>query len=569
MSISKRVWTICAVLVVSCLLTALLGVLASTRLSGAQGRTLVTATALRHHLEGDAMHDALRADVLSAIYGSSRGDRKTVRAAQADLARHSAAFERAIAANRRLLLPGRVRAALNRADRPLAAYIAHAREMVELAERDSAAAVNDFAHFREDWEAVQRATTAATDELEAAMDEDRAAVALWSALWTLALIVSLATGLAAGAWVTHMLLRDVVHPIRSLTRSLALLSEGELHTVIEGAGRTDEIGGLAKGLVRYKEAMNAVHAADLARQKATEQFGDQLAKREAEASAERRTSRQALADQLERRVLRLVAQVGSACEALGRAAEEMKGSALGTRQDVAAAAKATEDAAGNVAIVGSAADELAMSIAEISRRSESSALAAQTMAQRANAVAGQMRELEEATGRIAHVSALINDVAQHTNLLALNATIEAARAGASGAGFAVVAAEIRSLAEQAAASTSEISGQIGSVLRTADQVAGAVREVEEAVVEVEVATSSISSAVEQQSRATGEISESMQRTVRSTEALRGSMGGVERQASATDSVASTVAHAAVTLGAHAGDLQREVADLIAQIREAA
>jgi methyl-accepting chemotaxis protein len=210
-----------------------------------------------------------------------------------------------------------------------------------------------------------------------------------------------------------------------------------------------------------------------------------------------------------------------------------------------------------------------MSIAEISRRTESSAAAAQTMAQRASAVAGQMHELEEATGRIAHVSGLINEVAQKTNLLALNATIEAARAGEAGAGFAVVAAEIRSLSEQTTASTSEIAEQIGSVLRTAAQVAGAVREVEGAVGEVEVASTSISSAVEQQSRATEEISETMQRTVRSTEALRESMGGVERQASATESSAAAVAHAALTLDAHASDLRQEVTSLIAQIKDAA
>ena len=107
------------------------------------------------------------------------------------------------------------------------------------------------------------------------------------------------------------------------------------------------------------------------------------------------------------------------------------------------------------------------------------------IAEKVRSSAGVVEQLGTRGDQIGEIVATIEDIADQTNLLALNAAIEAARAGEQGRGFAVVADEVRALAERTTRATREIGTMIKSIQQETRQ---AVQAMEEGVVEVERGT---------------------------------------------------------------------------------
>ena len=219
--------------------------------------------------------------------------------------------------------------------------------------------------------------------------------------------------LAAAVFVT----RSIVAPLKRLTGSLDRLATGDIEADVEGTGRRDEFGQIARAAVGVREAV---------RQRMNVQMhNDEEAKRRNE--EERRKFLAELAGALDEQVKAVADSVEEAAHGLADTARSMQSVSQTARREAADASEVSKSTTHEIATVGQATSQLDRAIGEIgSHVHESSKIThdAVTQIREASAI---VRTLSEASAEIGKVVSLIQAIAEQTNLLALNATIEAAR----------------------------------------------------------------------------------------------------------------------------------------------
>ena len=190
-------------------------------------------------------------------------------------------------------------------------------------------------------------------------------------------------------------------------------------------------------------------------------------------------------------------------------AEELASLGARVAVEVAAAHRGAGDVATAVGSIDRQLTALSSAIRDLAARTQSAAGTAQEGQKAAEQAGGQMEQLGQSIAEISDVNDLISKIAGQTNLLALNATIEASRAGAAGKGFEVVAAEVKQMATETAASVERVSGIVAAAVSGAGNVASTFTATSMVVTDMRDLQIDIAASIEEQSVTLGQVVEAV------------------------------------------------------------
>ncbi|MGI4895863.1 MAG: methyl-accepting chemotaxis protein [Janthinobacterium lividum] len=361
---------------------------------------------------------------------------------------------------------------------------------------ESIAAANDLASgqslqlFAKIADDISQIADSVTTRSAAARDAALAAEHRTGRLVLLAAAGGLGLALAAAV----LIVGSVTRPLQELRTGLAQIADGDgdLTRRVEVTGR-DELTDVAAAFNRFTETI---------------------------AATVREVGRQA-------------ASLAGASQALTESSVRIGENAQDTQARAVSAEDTTTQIIGHMTSAAAGAEEMRLSIEEISRSASHAAQVAAEAVGLAGETTSVVTQLGESSAQINDVVKTITAIAEQTNLLALNATIEAARAGEAGKGFAVVAGEVKELSRETARATEEISRRVQGIALDTTAAVVAISRITGVIGRIDEFQTTIAAAVEEQSATTAEMARSV------TEAARGSRLVAENITTVTSASASS------------------------------
>ncbi len=251
--------------------------------------------------------------------------------------------------------------------------------------------------------------------------------------------------------------------------------------------------------------------------------------------------------------------LSSSSESLCSLSQQLRDGAEEVSDQAQTVSIASEQISENVQTVAAGTEEMGSSIQEIAGN------AAQVSKMASGAVSATEKtnqivtKLGESSADIGKVIKIITDIASQTNLLALNATIEAARAGGdAGSGFAVVAKEVKELAQETGKATEEISRQVDAIQKSSTEAVAAISDISSMINQINDIQGAVASAVEEQTATTNEIGSNTTRAASGVREISTTIAGVARSAGATTEGANDCQHSAAELSGMADKLEELV-----------